>query len=315
MLAWAIGLAVAALVAVPLGVLFGSVPVIDAATRAIVEFLRPIPSVALIPLVALLIGTGLQLRVTLVIYAAVWPILYNTMYGLRGVDPVARESLRSYGFGRLSVLWWVSLPSAAPFIMTGFRLATGVALILTVSTEIVAGRGEGIGVFIYFAGIAVLSQDGRHPRRGRLGGAVRRGGQRPAGGGRAAAVPVASHARGRRLMTRLGGALLRWPLLIVLVILWEVATRAAGSAFFPPPSTIVTRMHAMWFSGPPGRLFLTDQAVADILPSLGRMAGGLAGGATAGILLGLALGLSSRAYDYLDGVLQFLRAIPPLGCW
>ncbi|MDA0635404.1 ABC transporter permease [Nonomuraea sp. MCN248] len=154
-LAWAIGLAVAALVAVPLGVLFGSVPLIDAATRAIVEFLRPIPSVALIPLVALLIGTGLQLRITLVVYAAVWPILYNTMYGLRAVDPVARESLRSYGFGRLSVLWWVSLPSAAPFIMTGFRLATGVALILTVSTEIVAGRGEGIGVFIYFAGIAV----------------------------------------------------------------------------------------------------------------------------------------------------------------
>lgn len=155
MLAWAIGLGVAALIAVPLGLLFGSVRLIDAATRAIVEFLRPIPSVALIPLVALVIGTGLQLRVTLVIYASLWPILYNTMYGLRGVDPVAKESLRSYGFRAPAVLWWVSLPSAAPFIMTGFRLATGVALILTVSTEIVAGRGEGIGVFIFFAGIAV----------------------------------------------------------------------------------------------------------------------------------------------------------------
>ncbi|WP_336208252.1 ABC transporter permease [Nonomuraea sp. LPB2021202275-12-8] len=155
LLAWAIGLAVAALIAVPLGLLLGSVPVIDSATRAIVEFLRPIPSVALIPLVALVIGTGLQLRVTLVIYASLWPILYNTMYGLRGVDPVAKESLRSYGFRGPSVLWWVSLPSAAPFIMTGFRLATGVALILTVSTEIVAGRGQGIGVFIFFAGIAV----------------------------------------------------------------------------------------------------------------------------------------------------------------
>ncbi|HLU72031.1 MAG TPA: ABC transporter permease [Nonomuraea sp.] len=155
MLAWAIGLAIAALVAVPLGVLFGSFPLLDAATRAIMEFLRPIPSVALIPLVALLIGTGLQHRIALVIYAAVWPILYNTMYGMHDVDPVAKESLRSYGFSRPAVLWWVSLPSAAPFIMTGFRLATGVALILTVSTEIVAGRGEGIGVFIYFAGIAV----------------------------------------------------------------------------------------------------------------------------------------------------------------
>ncbi|MFB9203968.1 ABC transporter permease [Nonomuraea spiralis] len=155
LLAWALGLGIAVLVAVPLGLLLGSVPVIDAATRSVVEFLRPIPSVALIPLVALVIGTGLQLRVTLVVYAAMWPILYNTMYGLRGVDPVAKETLRSYGFGPPSVLLRVSLPSAAPFITTGVRLAASVALILTVSTEIVAGRGEGIGVFIFFAGIAV----------------------------------------------------------------------------------------------------------------------------------------------------------------
>ncbi|MGP3920785.1 ABC transporter permease [Nonomuraea sp. 10N515B] len=155
LLAWAMGLGIAALIAVPLGLLLGSVPIIDAASRSVVEFLRPIPSVALIPLVALMIGTGLQLRVTLVVYASLWPILYNTMYGLRGVDPLAKESLRSYGFGPLSVLLRVSLPSSAPFIMTGFRLATGVALILTVSTEIVAGRGEGIGVFIFFAGIAM----------------------------------------------------------------------------------------------------------------------------------------------------------------
>jgi ABC-type nitrate/sulfonate/bicarbonate transport system permease component len=105
--------------------------------------------------------------------------------------------------------------------------------------------------------------------------------------------------------------LVKWPLLVVLVVLWEAATRAAGSAFFPPPTTIVERMHFLWFSGPPERLFLTDQAVENILPSLGRVAIGLAGGAVAGILLGLALGLSPRAYDYLDGVLQFLRAIPP----
>ncbi|MEU6718238.1 ABC transporter permease [Nonomuraea sp. NPDC046802] len=155
LLAWAIGLGVAAAIAVPLGLLLGSVPIIDAATRSVVEFLRPIPSVALIPLVALVIGTGLQLRVTLVVYAALWPILYNTMYGLRGVDPLAKESLRAYGFGPLAVLLRVSLPSSAPFITTGIRLAAGVALILTVSTEIVAGRGEGIGVFIFFAGIAV----------------------------------------------------------------------------------------------------------------------------------------------------------------
>ncbi|TDC98304.1 ABC transporter permease subunit [Nonomuraea deserti] len=106
-------------------------------------------------------------------------------------------------------------------------------------------------------------------------------------------------------------AAFRWVVLLVLVVVWEAATRVAGSTFFPPPSTIVTRMHAMWFSGPPDALFLTDTAVENILPSLGRMAAGFAGGALAGVVLGLAVGLSARAYDYLDGVLQFLRAIPP----
>ncbi|MFI6905333.1 ABC transporter permease [Nonomuraea sp. NPDC050394] len=151
-LAWASGLGLAVLVAVPLGVLLGTVPALGAATRAILEFLRPIPSVALIPLVALLIGTGLQLRVALVVYASVWPLLYNTMYGLREVDPLAKESLRAFGFGRAATLVRVSLPSAAPFIGTGLRLAAGVALILTISVEVVGGRGQGVGIFIALAG-------------------------------------------------------------------------------------------------------------------------------------------------------------------
>ncbi|NBE92415.1 ABC transporter permease [Nonomuraea sp. KC401] len=106
-------------------------------------------------------------------------------------------------------------------------------------------------------------------------------------------------------------AAFRWVVLLVLVLVWEAVTRLAGSTFFPPPSAIVLRMHTMWFSGPIGTLFLTDAAVENILPSLGRMAAGFAGGALAGVVIGLAVGLSARAYDYLDGVLQFLRAIPP----
>ncbi|WP_188190771.1 ABC transporter permease [Nonomuraea sp. SYSU D8015] len=124
---------------------------------------------------------------------------------------------------------------------------------------------------------------------------------------RAGFVRRARVARRRGMRT----AAFRWLVLAVLLLLWEVATRAAGSAFFPTPSTIVARMHAMWFSGPPSRLFLTDLAIDNVLPSLGRMAAGFAGGALAGVVLGLAVGLSARVYDYLDGVLQFLRAIPP----
>jgi NitT/TauT family transport system permease protein len=146
--AWAVGLAIAVGGGVPLGLLLGSVPVVNTAVRAIVEFLRPIPSVALIPLVSLILGTGLRTEATLIVYAAIWPVLFNTIYGLHDVDPVAKDTLRAFGFSRLSVVWLVSLPSAAPFIATGIRLAAAIALILAVGTEILSGFGEGLGVFI-----------------------------------------------------------------------------------------------------------------------------------------------------------------------
>jgi len=112
------------------------------------EFLRPIPSIALIPLVSLILGAGLATEATLIVYAATWPVLYNTMYGLLEVDPVPQETLRVFGFGRVAVMWHVRLPAAAPFMATGVRLAAVTALILAVSTEILAGFGDGLGVFI-----------------------------------------------------------------------------------------------------------------------------------------------------------------------
>jgi NitT/TauT family transport system permease protein len=133
---------------VPLGLLLGSVPVLNTAVRAVVEFLRPIPSVALIPLVSLILGSGQTTEVTLIVYAAAWPVLFNTIYGLQDVDPVAKETMRTFGFGRLAVIWRVSLPSAAPFIATGVRLAAAIALILAVGTEILSGFGQGLGTFI-----------------------------------------------------------------------------------------------------------------------------------------------------------------------
>lgn len=146
--AWAIGLAIAVAGGVPLGLLLGGVPALNTAVRPILEFLRPIPSVALIPLVSLILGTGLQTEATLIVYAAAWPVLFNTIYGLQDVDPVAKDTLRTFGFGRLQVMWRVSLPAAAPFIATGVRLAAAIALILAVGTEILSGFGQGLGIVI-----------------------------------------------------------------------------------------------------------------------------------------------------------------------
>lgn len=153
--AWALGMLIAIAISVPLGLLLGSVPAVNAATRAIVEFLRPIPSVALIPLAGLVLGSGLNMEVPLIVYASSWPILFNTMYGLDEVDPIAKDTLRGFGFGRVQVLLRVSLPSAAPFIATGIRLAAAVALILAIGTEILSGFGDGLGTFIGQAGLVV----------------------------------------------------------------------------------------------------------------------------------------------------------------
>jgi ABC-type nitrate/sulfonate/bicarbonate transport system permease component len=103
----------------------------------------------------------------------------------------------------------------------------------------------------------------------------------------------------------------RWALLVVAVAAWELATRGAADVFFPPPSRIAARMYDLWFSGPATHLWLTSDAVANVLPSLGRMAAGLAGALVTGVTLGLVLGRSERVRAYLDPLLQFGRAVPP----
>ena len=146
--AWALGLALASAIAIPLGLLLGSVPVIDEAVRAVIEFLRPLPSVALIPLVSLLLGSGTGTEVALITYASVWPILFNTVHGLSETDPVAKDTLRAFGFGRLAVLLHVELPATAPFIAAGLRISAATALILAIATELLSGFGQGLGIFI-----------------------------------------------------------------------------------------------------------------------------------------------------------------------
>lgn len=104
---------------------------------------------------------------------------------------------------------------------------------------------------------------------------------------------------------------LRWVVFAAGVVVWELAATAADDNFFPPPSQIAAEAVSMWFSGPPTRLWLTDAAVANLLPSLGRMLLGLAIAAVLGIGGGLAVGRSARARDFLDPLTQFFRAIPP----
>jgi NitT/TauT family transport system permease protein len=121
-------------------------PVFDA-LKIIVEFLRPVPSVAMIPLAILFFGLGATMRISVISYAAFWPLLINTIYGVRAIDPLALDVARNFGITGAAALWRVTLPSALASIATGFRISATIALVVTITTELIAGN-SGIGFYI-----------------------------------------------------------------------------------------------------------------------------------------------------------------------
>lgn len=148
--AWALGLAVTTVTAVPAGLVLGIMPGVRDAVRMVTEFLRPLPPVALILLVSLAVGPGLRMTVTLTVYGCAWPVLFNAITGAQDADPVAKDTLRAFGFGPLAVALRVTLPSAAPFIAAGLRIASSLALVVSIGAGYLLGRvnGPGIGAFI-----------------------------------------------------------------------------------------------------------------------------------------------------------------------
>ncbi|MFH8792552.1 ABC transporter permease [Streptomyces sp. NPDC017941] len=109
----------------------------------------------------------------------------------------------------------------------------------------------------------------------------------------------------------LGAALARGWLLVLLLLAWEAAARRAQDLYFPPPTRIVRTMRELWWSGPPSRLWLSDLAVDDFVPSVGHLLTGWALAGVAGIVVGVGIGLSRVAFHLADPVLRFGRAVPP----
>ena len=144
---YAVGLALAAGLAVGVGILMGAYKPVFNALKIVVEFLRPIPSVAMIPLAILFFGLGPEMRITIIAYAAFWPVLVNTIYGVTAIDPLALDVARNFGISGKEALWRVVLPSALSSIATGFRVSASIALVVTITTGLIAGN-SGIGLYI-----------------------------------------------------------------------------------------------------------------------------------------------------------------------
>jgi NitT/TauT family transport system permease protein len=147
MTVWAEAMVATVVIGIVLGLLLGTVPPVESALRPVLEFLRPIPSVVLAPLALLIVTNNQRTEVAVVVFAAVWPVLINTIYGLREVDPAARETLRSFGFGRLAVARHVAVPSAAPFMATGVRIAASQAFVVAIAVELITSGTNGIGTY------------------------------------------------------------------------------------------------------------------------------------------------------------------------
>lgn len=147
---WALGLAISIVAGAGIGLAIGSFAALRRLTASTIEFLRPIPSVALIPLAVLLYGSTIRSTLLLVVYASIWQVLIQVLYGVQDVDPVARQTAHSYRFGRWAEIRYVTWPTTLPYLMTGIRLSAAVALILTITSELIIGT-PGLGKEIALA--------------------------------------------------------------------------------------------------------------------------------------------------------------------
>ncbi|MEV4382413.1 ABC transporter permease [Streptosporangium sp. NPDC049644] len=145
--AWVISMLVASVVAVPLGLALGYFATLYRPASAVVHAARSVPSSAFLPVAILLFGLGTQMKVSLSVYAVFWPILLNAMYGVRDAEPLMLTAGRSMGWGQRRLLTRIVLPSAAPAIATGLRVASSTALIVVLSAELL-GATSGVGTVI-----------------------------------------------------------------------------------------------------------------------------------------------------------------------
>jgi ABC-type nitrate/sulfonate/bicarbonate transport system permease component len=143
----AAGYAVAVVAAIAVGIPLGLNATARAAASPIVEFLRAIPPPALLPLAIVVVGVGNTMKVLIIAFVCLWPILLNTIDGIRGIDPTLNETTRVYGVRGLARLRLVTLPAAAPQIFAGMRTSLSLAVIMMVISEMVAST-NGIGFFV-----------------------------------------------------------------------------------------------------------------------------------------------------------------------
>jgi len=141
------GFLLAAVVGISLGLLLGASERLHRIVNPTLEIVRVLPGPALIPPLIFLLGVDDALKIAVIAIAAVFPILLNTIAGVKAADPVHLLVARTFRVPRRRVLLEIQLPSALPYVFAGCRISLGIALIVTVVTEMLAGSA-GVGYYI-----------------------------------------------------------------------------------------------------------------------------------------------------------------------
>jgi ABC-type nitrate/sulfonate/bicarbonate transport system permease component len=154
----AMGFLLAAFAGITLGLLLGASPRLHRIVMPTQEIFRVLPGPALVPPLIFLLGVDDALKVSVIAIAAFFPILLNTIAGVKAADPVHLLVARTFRIPRRRVLLGIQLPSALPYVFAGCRISLGIALIVTVVAEMLAGS-EGVGYFIVSMQYAMRAGD------------------------------------------------------------------------------------------------------------------------------------------------------------
>ena len=141
------GMLLASAVGITLGIMLGWYERLDTLCRLVVSILRPIPPIAWIPFSIIWFGIGIGPAVFIIFMGCVFPILISTIDGVHRTDPVLIEAAQSFGASNSQMLSEVIIPSTLPYIVSGLKVAIGIALMCTISGEMI-GSSSGIGYMI-----------------------------------------------------------------------------------------------------------------------------------------------------------------------
>jgi nitrate/nitrite transport system permease protein len=142
------GFGIGALIAIPLGILMGAVPFLFRIFNPVIQILRPVSPLAWYPIGLAVLKDSPQAVTFAIVITSLWPTLINTMVGVSGVPQDFRNVARVFRFSPPKYIFRVLLPYALPHILTGLRLSMGIAWVVIVAGEMLAG-GTGIGYFVW----------------------------------------------------------------------------------------------------------------------------------------------------------------------